>query len=64
MFYNVELISPSCAHETHVALDAADIHEAIRLSPIMLTVNSPYQPEDFKVIAAYPTPLEQQPIKD
>lgn len=61
MYFNVELISPSGAPETHVAVVADSLEEAIRLSPILLTANSPYKPDDYKVIAAYPTPPEQQP---
>lgn len=61
MYFNVELISPSGAPETHVAVVARDIAEAMHISPIMLTASSPYKPDDYKVIAAYPTPPEQQP---
>ncbi len=55
MFYDVSYISPSGAQGTHHAVEADCIQDAVALSPVMLSYNSDYLPEDFTITAVVPS---------
>jgi hypothetical protein len=54
-YYDIKFISPSGHMGEHAALEAISSEEAAVMSPIILSSNTPWEPEEFKVLEVVPS---------
>ena len=60
-FYDVTYLNPIGIQGIHYAVEAASKEEAEKLSPVMLSYNSPFTPDQFKVISVVESCMVPQP---
>lgn len=50
-YYDVEYISPIGNTGTHVAVESVNKYEAARISPVMLSLGTPWSPDKWSIVS-------------